>query len=136
MVIAIQFTVDNQSAALHVKTMLLFGISKKLVPFLMERKTCSNKMTYPGFPLLPTESASLVAQLVKNLPAMQETWVLSLAWEDPLEKKMATHPSILAWRTVRGVAVLDTTEQLSLSPTESSRLKEGKDKMSIGTKPY
>ena len=42
--------------------------------------------------------ASLVAQLVKNLPAMRETWVRSLGWEDPLEKGMATHSSILAWR--------------------------------------
>ena len=42
--------------------------------------------------------ASLVAQLVKNLPAMWETWVQSLGWEDPLEKKMAAHSSILAWR--------------------------------------
>ena len=42
--------------------------------------------------------ASLVAQLVKNLPAIQETWVRSLGWEDPLEKGMATHSSILAWR--------------------------------------
>ena len=41
--------------------------------------------------------ASLVAQLVKNLTAMRETWVQSLSWEDPLEKGMATHPSILAW---------------------------------------
>ena len=37
--------------------------------------------------------------MVKNLPAMQETWVLSLGWEDPLEEGMATHASILAWRT-------------------------------------
>ena len=43
--------------------------------------------------------ASLVAQMVKNLPAMQETQVSSLGWEDPLEKGMATHSSILAWRT-------------------------------------
>ena len=42
--------------------------------------------------------ASLVAQVVKNLPAMQETWVWSLGWEDPVEKGMATHSSILAWR--------------------------------------
>ena len=42
--------------------------------------------------------ASLVAQLVKNLPAMQETWVRSLGWEEPLEKGKATHSSILAWR--------------------------------------
>ena len=42
--------------------------------------------------------ASLVAQLVKNLPAMWETWVQSLGWEDPLEKEMATHYSIHACR--------------------------------------
>ena len=42
--------------------------------------------------------ASLVAQTVKNLPGMQETQVGSLGWEDPLEKEMATHTSILAWR--------------------------------------
>ena len=42
--------------------------------------------------------ASLVAQLVKNLPAMQETQVRFLGWEDPLEEGMATHSSILAWR--------------------------------------
>ena len=42
--------------------------------------------------------ASLVAQVVENLPAMQETWVQSLGWEDPLEKGKATHCSILAWR--------------------------------------
>ena len=43
--------------------------------------------------------ASLVAQLVKNLPAMREAWVQSLGWEDPLEKGKATHSSILAWRS-------------------------------------
>ena len=43
--------------------------------------------------------ASLVVQLVKNLPAMRETWVRSLDGEDPLEKGMATHSSILTWRT-------------------------------------
>ena len=42
--------------------------------------------------------ASLVAHLVKYLPAMRETWVQSLGWEDPLEKGKATHCSILAWR--------------------------------------
>ena len=40
----------------------------------------------------------LVAQLVKNLPAVQETWVRSLGWEDSLEKEVATHSSILAWK--------------------------------------
>ena len=42
--------------------------------------------------------ASLVTQLVKNLPTMRETWVLSMGWEDPLEKGKATHSSILAWK--------------------------------------
>ena len=42
--------------------------------------------------------ASLVAQLVKNSPAMRETWAQLLGWEDPLEKVKATHSSILAWR--------------------------------------
>ena len=51
-----------------------------------------------GCPLLYSW-AFLVAQLVKNPPAMQETWVQSLGWEDPLEKGKATHSRILAWRT-------------------------------------
>ena len=50
-------------------------------------------MTYSNIPW-----ASLVAQLVSNLPAMWETWVRSLGWEDPLEKGKATHSSNLAWR--------------------------------------
>ena len=63
-----------------------------------------------------------MAQIVKHPPAMWETWVRSLGWEDPLEEGMATHSSILAWRipTDRGawwaivhVAESDTTEQLS-----------------------
>ena len=45
-----------------------------------------------------TQGASLVAQTVKRLPATQETWVLSLGREDPLEKAMATHSSTLAWK--------------------------------------
>ena len=69
--------------------------------------------------------ASLVAQMVKNLPATQETWVQSLGWEDPLEKGMATHCSILAWRipwteepgrlySLWGHKESDRTEQLTL----------------------
>ena len=50
-----------------------------------------------GYPL-QYSWASLVAQLVKSLPAMQETWVQFLDWENPLEKGKATHSSILAWR--------------------------------------
>ena len=68
-----------------------------------------------------------MAQLVKNPPAMQETWVQFLGWEDPLEEGMATHSSILAWRIpmdrgvwraiVHGVAESDTTERLSIAHT-------------------
>ena len=50
-----------------------------------------------GYPL-QYSWASLVAQMVKNLPAMQENWVRYVSWEDPLEEVMATHSSILAWR--------------------------------------
>ena len=69
--------------------------------------------------------ASLVAQQVKDLPTVQETWAQSLGWEDPLEKGMNTHSSILAWRipTDRGawraqvhgdsLKESDTTERLS-----------------------
>ena len=64
--------------------------------------------------------ASLVAQLIKNLPAMQGTWIRSLGWEDSLEEGKATHSSILAWRIPwiiqsMGLKELDTTERLSLS---------------------
>ena len=70
--------------------------------------------------------SSLVAQLVKNLPAKWETWVWSLGQEDLLEKRMGTHSSILAWRiswteepgklhTVHGVAESYMTDQLTLS---------------------
>ena len=50
-----------------------------------------------GYPL-QYSWASLVVQMVKNLHAVQETWVLSLDWEDPLEEGMANHSSIFAWR--------------------------------------
>ena len=59
-----------------------------------------------GYPL-QYSWASLVVQLVKNPPAMWETWVLSLGWEDTLQKEKATHSSILAWRipwTVQSIA--------------------------------
>ena len=75
--------------------------------------------------LLWNEGASLVTQMVKNLPAMLEIWVRSLGWENPLEKGMATHSSILAWRITRteepdGLQAmdrqeLDTTGRLTLS---------------------
>ena len=69
-----------------------------------------------GYPL-QYSWASLVAQLVKNPPAMWETWVQSLGWEDPLEKGKATHSSMLVWRipwTLWGCKKLDMTERLSL----------------------
>ena len=50
-----------------------------------------------GYPL-QYSWASLMAQLVKNLPVMQDTWVRSLGWDDALEKEKATHSSILAWK--------------------------------------
>ena len=72
-----------------------------------------------GYPL-QCSWASLVAQMVKNPPAIRETWVRSLGWEDPLEEGMATHSSILAWRipmnrgdwqaTVQGVTESDITQ--------------------------
>ena len=55
--------------------------------------------------------------MVKNLPAMQRTWVQSLGWEDPLEKGMATHSSILAW------GIPWTEEPGGLQPTESPRVR-------------
>ena len=58
--------------------------------------------------------ASLIAQLVKNPPAMGKTWVRSLGWEDPLEKGKATHSSALAWRIVHGVTK-SRAERLSIS---------------------
>ena len=81
-------------------------------------------MDYPtnSSPVRGRKWASLVAQTVKNLPAMQETCVRSLSWEDPLEKGMVTHSSVLAWKilmdrgawqaTVHGIVQSDMTEQL------------------------
>ena len=60
---------------------------------------------------------SLVAQMVKNPPAMQDTWVLSLGPEDPLKKRTATHCSILAWR------ILWTEEPGRLQSTGSQRVR-------------
>ena len=54
--------------------------------------------TYLGIALKFSAAQSLIAQSVKNLPAMQETWVQFLGREDPLEKEMAAYASILAWR--------------------------------------
>ena len=87
-----------------------FNIDMQLRKYQISEQTDSVE----GNPISPTfdktrkqcvlaASASLVAQLVKNPPAMQETWAWSLGWEDPLEKGKATHSSILAWRIPRTV---------------------------------
>ena len=72
---------------------------------LAERKRHQGKRTKTELSMLmrniyteERERASLVAQMVKNPPAMRETWVRSLGWKDPLEKGKATHSSILAWK--------------------------------------
>ena len=64
----------------------------------LDRKCKKNGILFFSFDLKEVIRASLIAQLIKNLPAMQETQVRFLGQEDPLEKEMATHSSILAWR--------------------------------------
>ena len=74
-----------------------------------KQSTCNagDPSSIPGLERFPGEGiryplqyswASLVAQTVRNLPTIQETWVQSQGWEDPLEEGMATYSSILAWR--------------------------------------
>ena len=66
---------------------------------------------------------SLVAQMVKNLPAVQETWVQSLVQEDPLEKGMATHSSILTWR-IPWTEELDELQSLGSQRVRHDRVFE------------
>ena len=94
-----------------------------------------------GYPL-QYSWASLMAQLVKNLPVMWETWVWSLGWEDPLEKRKAAHSSILAWRipwtiySSWGRKQLDTTEWLSeVLMVCWHQLKKKQERKAIGRKP-
>ena len=76
----------------------------------------TNTLNFYTFP--SDKWASLVAQTVKNLPAMQDTWVRSLGWEDPLEEGMVTHSSTLDWRipwteesgVLQGGKEMDTTK--------------------------
>ena len=92
-----------------------------------------------NYSYLQTHEASLVAQLVKNLPAMQKTWVRSLGWENPLEKGMATHSSILpgeshGQRNLVGYSSwsrkeLDMTELLNMH-TNSQKLVTHQQKIS------
>ena len=62
------------------------------------KKKKKKKQTCTGIFIVALSTASLVAQMAKNPPAMREAWVQSLDWEDPLEKGTATHSGILAWR--------------------------------------
>ena len=97
-------------------------------------ESCPVSLIYWNLTKLNSESrVSLVAHTVKNSPAMWETWLQSLGWEDPLEEGMATHSSILAWRIPRteepgGPQSMgsqrvrhdsDTTEQLSTAQQQS-----------------
>ena len=66
------------------------------------------------------QSSCLEAQMVKTLLVMQETWVPSLVWEDPLEKEMATHFSILAWRTAWTESLESTVNEVAKSRTQLS----------------
>ena len=98
-----------------------YKIGSSLVAQLLNPSSLSGLRSFPGegigYPLQYSRP-SLVAQMVKNLPAMWKTWVQSLGWEKPLEKGMATHSGILAWRipmdkgawraTVHGVAKSQT----------------------------
>ena len=88
-----------------------------------------------GYPL-QYSWASLVAQLVKNPPAMWETWVQSLGWEDPLGKGKATYSSILAWRipwTIYSMGSQRVGPNWATFTFTSKRLgQEGKDKYGIG----
>ena len=71
----------------------MFSISAQTFSFVMFINLC--------FPRKKSFRASLVVQMIENLPAMQEAQVQSLGWEDPLEKGMTTHSSVLAWRIPR-----------------------------------
>ena len=115
---------------------------RKLLELISEivklQYTKSIHINYLHFYILET---SLVAQLVKNLPTMQGTWVQFLGWEEPLEKEMATHSSILAWRipwslpgsSVHGVARVrhDLATQLLLLLYTNNEKEEREIKKSI-----
>ena len=82
-----------------------------------------------GYPL-QYSWASLVAQIVKNPPTIQETWVRSLGWEDPLEEGMATHSSIFAWRIPR------TEEPSGLQSLRSQRVQHETERISTARSLY
>ena len=75
---------------------LLISWLQSLFVVILDPKTIKSVTVFLFSPIyLPW--SSLVAQMVKNLPAMRDTWVWSMDWEDPLKKEMSTHSSILSW---------------------------------------
>ena len=92
-----KLTMKNQT---EIKESISFTIATKRIKYLGINLPKETKELYTENQktLMKEIWASLVAQLVKNLPAVQETHVRSLGWEDPLEKEVATHSSILAWK--------------------------------------
>ena len=103
-----RFLAKNQFKAFLLFHQLCNSLIGQLTSILfLLQSACSPAHNFQWFSSLPSEFsyilyynfwASLVAQTVKNPPAMWETWVQSPGWEDPLEEGMATHSSILAWR--------------------------------------
>ena len=91
--------------------LLLPSIFSSIRVFSIESVLCIRWPNYWSFSF--SISPTLVAQFVENLPAMQETWVWFLGWEDPLEKEMAAHSNVLAWR-------IPWTEEPSESQTMGS----------------
>ena len=80
-------------------------MQETLVQFLGQEVPLEEELGYP----LQYSWASLVAQMVKNLPAMQETWVRSLGWKDPLEESMANGSSLVA-QTVKNLPTVQETQ--------------------------
>ena len=98
------FTVSGLTfrSLIHFEFIFVYGVRKCSKSILLyvavqfSQHRLLKRLSLPHCIFLPP--ASLVAQMVKLLPAIRETWVQSLVWEDPLEKGKATHSSILAWR--------------------------------------
>ena len=92
---------DSCTESLFVQALLLLLYQFFSHPISLNETSVSPPKT--SLLILPSLNSSMVAQLVKNLPAMWETWVQSLGWEDSLEKGMGIYSSILAWRIPRTV---------------------------------
>ena len=118
---------------IHISMLCLCHVyGASLVAQLIKESTCNagDPALIPGLGKSPGERigyplqyswAFLVVQMIKNLPAMQKTWLRSLSWEDPLEEGMATHSSILAWRIpMDGGAWWATVHRVTKSRTQLS----------------